>query len=292
MIMAQWVVKHKCKLVWRITCLALVVILSLEAVGIALPAPLAMANKPEGIDIAAWEWECVWLTNRLRAEHDLPPLKAESILMSAARAHSQDMAARGYVAHTTPEGVELLDRLQTAGYHSTSYYSENIRVGWRNTPETAIQWWYDEEPPDDWHRRNLLSVNHREFGCGIHIDPDSAYKRYFTQDFGQRRDIFPVIINHEATSTSQRAVSLYLYGQSWEATEMMLSEDAGFEGTVWQPFDPTPTWMLSPGSGQKAVCAKIRNASGEILGPVSDSILLIAQLDKRRCCGRRKRGRR
>ncbi len=273
----QWILKHKDKLSSRITNLLLAMVLGLAAAGIAPPAPLATAQDSQKIDVTAWEWECIRLTNQLRAENNLPPLKAEPILMATARAHSQDMAARGYVDHTTPDGVTLLDRLQAAGYHPSGYYSENVRVGQQDTPETAIYWWYNEEPPNDWHRRNLLSVNFREFGCGIHIDPDSAYERYFTQDFGQRTDVLPMIINSEAPSTSQQAVSLYLYGQSWAATEMMLSENADFDGAVWQPFDPTPTWTLSAGSGQKIVYAQVRNASGQVRGPVSDTVQLVTE---------------
>jgi len=256
--------------------LRLLTILILVALGVAQPASPATAQEPEDIETQALDWECIRLTNKLRATHNLPPLKAEPILIGTARAHSQDMAARGYVAHTTPEGIKLLNRLQAAGYHPTGYYSENIFAGWQATPEIAIQWWYDEEPPDDWHRRNLLSVNLREFGCGVYLDSDSTYS-YFTQDFGQRPGVFPVIINREAVSTTRETVSLYLYGQSWGATEMMFSENANFEKASWQPFDPISTWTLSPGPGQKTIYAQIRNASGEVRGPVFDSILAMTQ---------------
>jgi len=186
------------------------------------------------------------------------------------------MAAGGYVDHTTSEGIPLLDRLRAAGYHPTGYHGENIYVGWQDRPGTAIEWWYDEQPPDDWHRRNLLSVNFREIGCGIEVGPDPGYKRYFTQDFGQRGDVFPVIINREALSTTQRTVAVYLYGHSWGAAEMMLSESADFEGATWQPFNPTPTWTFSPNSGPKTIYARVRNAAGETRGPVWDTIQLIA----------------
>jgi hypothetical protein len=185
------------------------------------------------------------------------------------------MAARGHVDHTTSEGIPLLDRLRAAGYHPTGYHGENIYVGWQDRPGTAIEWWYDEQPPDDWHRRNLLSVNFREIGCGIEVGPDPGYKRYFTQDFGQRGDLFPVVINREALSTTQRTVALYLYGHSWGAAEMMLSESADFEGATWQPFNPTPTWTFSPDSGPKTIYARIRNEAGETRGPVRDTIQLM-----------------
>jgi hypothetical protein len=197
--------------------------------------------------------------------------------MGTARAHSKDMATQGYVGHTTPEGMQLLDRLQVAGYNPTGYFGENIRVGPQDTPGTAIEWWYDEQPPDDEHRRNLLSANFREFGCGIEVADDSEYERYFTQDFGQREGVYPIIINREAVSTTQQTVELYLYGQDWEATEMMLSESDAFEGATWQPFNPTPKWTLSPARGWKTVYAKIRNPAGETRGPVWDTIWFTIQ---------------
>ena len=53
------------------------------------------------------------------------PLAMNEALLSAARAHSQDMIDRDYFAHDTPEGVTPFQRIANAGYSAIAA-GENI----------------------------------------------------------------------------------------------------------------------------------------------------------------------
>src|ERR1700752_4128765 len=55
------------------------------------------------------------LVNETRQEHGLPPLALEQQLNAAAQAHADDMFARHYYGHASPEGRSAADRYVLAG---------------------------------------------------------------------------------------------------------------------------------------------------------------------------------
>lgn len=61
------------------------------------------------------EAEMVALINAERAKEGLRPLEADPEALATARAHSQDMFARSYFSHVTPEGKSPFDRMRGAG---------------------------------------------------------------------------------------------------------------------------------------------------------------------------------
>jgi hypothetical protein len=99
---------------------------------------------------------------------------------------------------------------------------------------------------------------------------DGPFVHYWTQNFGRRNDVFPVIIDREAFSTPTRNVDLHLYGTGF-AQEMRLRNETG-TFTAWMPFDATVAWQLTAGGGSKTVTAEIRN--GATVRSASDTILL------------------
>ena len=232
-------------------------------------------GPPQDMRIASAEdveQTIVELTNQRRAENGLPPLKVCFLLTTAARGHSQDMSTMDSPWHNGSDGSTPCQRMEIAGY-DYDYCGENIAWGFIS-PEAAMDFWYNETPPNDWHRRNLLNPDYREFGVGYYYSTE-RFHHYYTQDFGRRDDVYPVVIEREAVETSSRQVNLYVYGTGW-ANEMMLSNSAGFSGASWEPFTAEKQWTLSCDNGTKTVYAKIRNATSTVRGPVSDTITLAA----------------
>ena len=83
------------------------------------------------------------------------------------------------------------------------------------------------------------------------------YYHYWTQNFGRRNGVYPVVIEREAHSTTSTNVALYVYGAGW-AQEMRFSNDAT-TWSAWETYDPNKTWTLSGGAGTKTVYAEIRD---------------------------------
>jgi hypothetical protein len=98
---------------------------------------------------------------------------------------------------------------------------------------------------------------------------NGPWYHYWTQNFGRRDNVYPVVINREAYQTSSRDVSLYVYGSGW-ADDMRFRNENG-SWTDWQPFSANVSWQLSAGAGTKQVFAEIRRG-GTVRG-ASDTII-------------------
>jgi uncharacterized protein YkwD len=143
-----------------------------------LPAPPSTATVATSSTIAA---RALAQTNTYRAQSGCPPLRENAQLDQAALQHSQDMALNGYFDHTSPSGQTPWDRIHTAGYQYSAA-AENIAAGY-STPEAVIDAFFNETPPNDGHRRNLLNCSLRDVGFGFAYRGGSPYGSYWTQDF-------------------------------------------------------------------------------------------------------------
>ncbi|MEU9560110.1 CAP domain-containing protein [Streptomyces fumanus] len=120
--------------------------------------------------------EVVGLTNRRRTGAGLPPLAADPRLTAAAQAHSADMVARDFYAHTDPDGGRPWDRAGAAGApHRT--VGENIACGQRS-PADVVEGWMNSPG----HRANILKPDFTHIGVGLAGGGRAG--TYWTQVFG------------------------------------------------------------------------------------------------------------
>jgi hypothetical protein len=100
-------------------------------------------------------------TNQERTSRGLPILKLNSELASAAQTKGQDMAARNYWSHDTPDGKEPWYFVKQSGY---DYYkaAENLAYGFK-TSDATINGWMNSPA----HRANVLDPALTEVGFGI-----------------------------------------------------------------------------------------------------------------------------
>jgi len=80
---------------------------------VPLTAPWAYAADP---DLARMEGLLVGDVNTFRRDNHLIELQRRLDLDAVARAHSEDMALRSYLSHTSPEGLNWVARLERAGH--------------------------------------------------------------------------------------------------------------------------------------------------------------------------------
>ncbi|RLN67515.1 hypothetical protein BBJ28_00021829 [Nothophytophthora sp. Chile5] len=115
--------------------------------------------------------------NEERAAQGLSALCANSKLQSAAKRHSDDMAANNYMAHDGADGSTMSQRITDAGYDWTAV-AENVAAGQENVDSVMTSWMNSEG-----HRANILG-DYTMFGTSYAYNADSTYKHYWTQDFG------------------------------------------------------------------------------------------------------------
>lgn len=116
--------------------------------------------------------EVVDLVNYVRSRAGCGPVRTNSSLTAAAQTHSEDMSARDYFSHTTPEGVGFAERARSAGYSSPA--AENIAKG-PSEPEAVMRMWMESRG----QRTNILNCNLSTIGVGV-----TTNGWYWTQDFG------------------------------------------------------------------------------------------------------------
>jgi hypothetical protein len=101
------------------------------------------------------------LTNEERVKSNLPKLAVNPLLTTAAELKARDMAAKGYFAHTSPDGKAPWHWFKEAGY-SFEYAGENLAVNFTDTEKVAQAWMSSPT-----HRANIIKGAYTEVGTGI-----------------------------------------------------------------------------------------------------------------------------
>lgn len=109
-----------------------------------------------------------------------PPLRWNTSLLSAATAHSRDMASRNYFDHRSPEGRTVSERV-TASRYKWKLVGENLAGGDRSVAG-AVQGWIAS--PD--HCQNLMNPKFADVALACVARPGSQWGTYWTMVLGRR----------------------------------------------------------------------------------------------------------
>lgn len=130
-------------------------------------------------------------TNEQRMYGDLHPLERVPAIDGIARGHSEDMAARNYFDHNTPEGLDQTARGKASGYDCMknygSYYTyglgENIQHVGRmdGTAKDVARYTVSEWMHSPGHRANIMDSAYDRIGVGVEFDGRGGM--YATQNF-------------------------------------------------------------------------------------------------------------
>jgi uncharacterized protein YkwD len=109
-----------------------------------------------------------------------------SKLASAAHKHNVAMAKANTLSHQLKGEAALGSRVSAAGYR-WSAVGENVAYNGRRSQAGALavqKAMYDEKPPNDGHRKNILSKTYVD--VGIDVISDSIHgKVWLVTDFGK-----------------------------------------------------------------------------------------------------------
>jgi uncharacterized protein YkwD len=151
--------------------------------------PTASATSPAGTSSGSAAAQVLALINQARSAAGLRPLTITAGLNSSASAHNSRMGGGCGLSHQCPGEADLGARETAAGVHWTAA-GENIGEGGpvANTSAAIAQMavgltqaMLNEKPPDDGHRRNILSSSFTHIG--IAVFRDSSGTVWLTQDF-------------------------------------------------------------------------------------------------------------
>ncbi|HEV2853924.1 MAG TPA: CAP domain-containing protein [Thermoanaerobaculia bacterium] len=149
----------------------------------AVPQGDYFARGTSGLrDLDRVRAEMLARVNAARKEAGAPPLRSNAKLDLAAQRHAEDMLARNYFAHQSPEKKSVRDRARDAGY-DWRMIGENIAEGQFSVDEVMDTWLHSPG-----HRRNILDPGFKELGVGLALGRSGRrYRVTWAQAFGTKR---------------------------------------------------------------------------------------------------------
>jgi uncharacterized protein YkwD len=130
---------------------------SVVALAIVMAPQLESPQNPAAVSAV----EVAILTNKERGEKNVPALQRNALLDQAAQMKAQDMAANGYYAHVSPDGLTPMYWVGKAGYKYL-IIGENLVVN-RTDAEQVV----DAFMGSPGHRANILRSDFTEIGIGV-----------------------------------------------------------------------------------------------------------------------------
>lgn len=162
------------------------------ASGVPSSSPAPASSAPSAVSPAQQGTpadQVLALINQARAQAGLPVLTFSSGLNQSASQHNLTMARGCGLSHQCPGEPAIGDRETAAGAHWTSA-GENIGEEGPVTDSTPAiaqaavaltQAMLNEQPPDDGHRKNILSSSFAHIGIAVYRDSSGTV--WLTQDF-------------------------------------------------------------------------------------------------------------
>ncbi len=135
--------------------------------------PLGFEVSDGTVDTAA-EKEMFLHVNEARQENHVSSLSLSDALTELARSHGQDMLARGYFSHNTPEGLSPFDRMDQAGIQ---YQDAGENLAFSQSVNLAMTGLMNSPG----HRANILSDKYHKIGIGVIDAGDKG--EMFVQEF-------------------------------------------------------------------------------------------------------------
>jgi len=137
-------------------------------------------KRAEFSDLARVRRELLERVNRERALRRLPLLRPNPRLDIAAQNHAEDMLARAYYGHTSPEGATALERSKAAGY-TPQFVGENIAEGQETYDRVVADWMASAA-----HREHILSRVFSDIGSGVAVGANArGHEILWVQVFGR-----------------------------------------------------------------------------------------------------------
>lgn len=99
--------------------------------------------------------------NMQRSSYGLKPLRIDDTLSAAALDRIDDMMAKHYFNHVSPDGIEPWTWADKRGYNYREF-GENLAVGYRTPKEIVDGWMHSPK-----HRANVLSRSFEDVGVAI-----------------------------------------------------------------------------------------------------------------------------
>ena len=186
---------------FREVSIALILTAVFIIVSISASSAYVLQNTEAGQGIVARV--LIDLTNQNRASGNLSPLTYSPLLEKASHLKAEDMAANGYFAHNSPQGLTSWYWFAKVGY-DYKYAGENLAVNFTNSEDVSNGWMNSPT-----HRANIMSPDYKEIGIsmapGVYQNNNTIF---VVQMFGTPKETIKVTPHTEEKKETTTAVSV------------------------------------------------------------------------------------
>lgn len=188
------------------------------------------------------------LANADRTEYGLDTLRVSPVLVAVAQAKANDMASKGYFAHTSPEGIDPWHWFESEGY-AYKAAGENLAIDFSDSGDVERAWMNSPT-----HRDNILNDRYTEIGIAT---AQGMYQGHMTtfvvQEFATPlRDSSPIAMAEQvpeeptelATASSEDTQVLGSSNEIEPHVAAALAEEMSDEAPVWGYAVSFPRDML------------------------------------------------
>lgn len=179
------------------------------------------------------------LTNEERQIQDLPVLKVSPILNQAAEMKAQDMASKGYFAHTSPEGITPWYWIQKVGY-KYQYAGENLAINFIDSIDVTKAWMASPT-----HKANIVKGNYTEIGTGVASGMYEGHQTIFVAQVYANPlqvQIAPKVVEQKEKEIPQKIVGdkIANVNANKEVSVLGAEVESPNQNTFWQTMFTSP----------------------------------------------------
>jgi hypothetical protein len=138
--------------------------------------------------------------NAARSGSNLPSLAANSVLQEAAQLKANDMAQKGYFAHTSPEGVTPWHWFEVAGYKYAAA-GENLAVNFVDSNDVHVAWMNSAT-----HKANIINPTYSEIGIASAVGMYKGRDAIFVVQLFGKPKVAPSVQNSSVATITPRFV--------------------------------------------------------------------------------------
>ena len=183
-------------------------------------------------------------TNQNRVSGDLGDLTPNTLLVKAAQLKADDMAAKGYFAHNTPDGKTPWYWFDQAGYDYAAA-GENLAVNFTDSSDVTHAWMASPS-----HRANIMNGNYTEIGIatarGLYKGKDAIF---VVEEFGR-----PALIARNVASVASSSANItFAIPANKDAAAVNPTPASSTASKVSKPVKALPTKV--PGTSDTAAAA-------------------------------------
>ncbi|MFM7756833.1 MAG: CAP domain-containing protein [Actinomycetota bacterium] len=131
---------------------------------------------------ASWQADMLAAVNKVRTDRGLVPLALCGTLNTSAQNYANVLVTTGNISHTGPDGSDLRQRIQAAGYLGWTTIGENLAAG-QGSVAAVMKAWIESSS----HLANLIKPEYRHVGFGRQMGTylnSTTQSWFWVQHFG------------------------------------------------------------------------------------------------------------